>query len=68
MLAPSKFAWRPGVFLPSHAGFFGMEAKRQNLLAGDPLAFLRREGSSKRHDLLAVDCESRIAEQLAARK
>lgn len=35
--------WRPDIFLPNHPFFANMEEKRQQLVAGDPLAFVDRE-------------------------
>jgi metallo-beta-lactamase class B len=57
---------RPDVFLAAHAGFFDMEAKRQRLLAGDPLAFVDREGFPRLRERLAADFERQLAAQQAA--
>ena len=35
--------WRPDVFLANHPFFFGMEERRQRLLAGDENAFVDAE-------------------------
>lgn len=64
--------WRPDVFLAAHASFFDMEAKRQKLLAGDPLAFVDRETFPKLRERMAADFERQLAAQqqaaLGARK
>lgn len=36
--------WRPDIFLANHPEFAGMPAKRERQQAGDPLAFVDREG------------------------
>lgn len=60
--------WRPDVFLAAHASFFDMEAKRQKLLAGDPLAFVDRETFPKLRERMAADFERQLAQQQAAQK
>ena len=36
--------WRPDIFLTNHPEFADMAAKRERQKAGDPLAFVDREG------------------------
>ncbi|MGB5723090.1 MAG: subclass B3 metallo-beta-lactamase [Parasphingorhabdus sp.] len=36
--------WKPDIFLSNHPEFFGMAAKQEKLLAGDPLAFVDDSG------------------------
>jgi metallo-beta-lactamase class B len=57
--------WRPDVFLAAHASFFDMEAKRQKLLAGDPLAFVDRESFPKLRERQQADLERQLAAQTA---
>jgi metallo-beta-lactamase class B len=58
--------WRPDVFLGNHAGFFDLEDKRQKLLAGNPLAFVDREGFPQLRARLVADFERRLAAQQGA--
>jgi len=58
--------WRPDVFLGAHATFFDMERKRQNLLAGDPIAFVDPDTFPALRARLAVDFEQRLAAQQTA--
>lgn len=58
--------WRPDVFLAAHASFFGMEGKRQKLIAGDPLAFVDREAFPRLRARMEADFERQLAAQQAA--
>lgn len=56
--------WKPDVFLSNHPQFFGFKAKREKLLAGDPLAFVAKEDFPKFIAKMAVDFEAGLAKQM----
>lgn len=56
--------WKPDVFLSNHPHFFGFKAKRKNLLAGDPLAFVGNEEFPKFIAKMAVDFEAGLEKQM----
>ena len=55
--------WNPDVFLSNHPQFFGFKAKREKMLAGDPLAFVGKEDFPKFIAKMAVDFEAGLEKQ-----
>ncbi|MEO9468173.1 subclass B3 metallo-beta-lactamase [Parasphingorhabdus sp.] len=60
--------WKPDVFLSNHAEFFGMAEKRDKQIAGDPLAFVDREGFPAMMGRLEAAFEKALQKQKEARK
>lgn len=56
--------WKPDIFLSNHPQFFGFNAKRKKLLAGDPLAFVGNEDFPKFIAKMAVDFEAGLEKQM----
>ncbi|MEP2987716.1 MAG: subclass B3 metallo-beta-lactamase [Parasphingorhabdus sp.] len=55
--------WKPDVFLSNHPEFYGFKAKREKLLAGDPLAFVGADEFPKFIAKMAVDFEAGLQKQ-----
>lgn len=54
--------WSPDVFLANHPSFFKMKSKRKKLIAGDPEAFVDREGFGKMMQRLEESFERQLRE------